>query len=439
MLGLSRRQLIKRLAAAFCIVGISWLALNYFVPSPPKTIAIATAFKGGAYELFGHRYEELLAKSKINLDVRLTNGSVENLRLLQDKNSGVQVAFVQGGISNGKQEPGVLSLGRINYQIFWLFYRATDTFEHLAQLKGKRVAVGPVGSATQVIAERVLTANGVTSDNTALSPLAGAPAIKALNEGKVDVIFLAFAPDAPVIQTLLHDPNIKLMNLQRVDALTRIFPYLVKLVMPQGVIDLAHNIPATDVTLIGTTNAVLVRADLHPELIYLLARTLQETHSEAGLFQKVGEFPSQTDPEYPVADNALDFYKNGPSFLHRYLPFWAATYIRRIIAIFVGAIAIILPLFNYLPKAYMWFVRENMSKLYRRLRIIEKGLQTELTVSQVASFQNDLETIDKAASHLMVPTRHSALLFSIKVHINLIRTRLAARLVELRSHIAKVA
>jgi hypothetical protein len=105
----------------------------------------------------------------------------------------------------------------------------------------------------------------------------------------------------------------------------------------------------------------------------------------------------------------------------------------------VGAIAIILRLFNYLPKLYMWVVRENMSKLYRRLRIIEKGLQTELTVPQVASFQNDLETIDKAASHLMVPTRHSALLFSIKVHINLIRTRLAARLAELRSQTVKVA
>src|SRR5271169_4889471 len=166
MLALSWRQLFKGLAAIVCIVGISWLALNYFVPSPPKKIAISTAFKGGAYELFGHRYQEILAESHVNLDVRLTNGSVENLRLLQDKKSGVQVAFVQGGISNGKREPGVLSLGRINYQIFWLFYRATDTFEHLAQLKGKRVAVGPVGSATQVIAERVLTANGVTSDNT---------------------------------------------------------------------------------------------------------------------------------------------------------------------------------------------------------------------------------------------------------------------------------
>ena len=208
----SRWSLFKGLAAILSIAALSWLALNYLVPSPPKKIAISTAFKGGAYELFGHRYEQILAELHITLDVRLTNGSVENLKLLQDKASDVQVAFVQGGISNGKQEPGVLSLGRVNYQLFWLFYRASDTFEHLAQLKGKRVAVGPVGSATQVVAERVLVANGVTSENTALSPLTGMPAIKALNEGKVDVVFLAFAPYAPVIQTLLHDLNVKVMS-----------------------------------------------------------------------------------------------------------------------------------------------------------------------------------------------------------------------------------
>jgi TRAP transporter TAXI family solute receptor len=381
----------------------------------------------------------LLADSHVNLDVRLTKGSVENLSLLQDKKSDTQVAFVQGGISDGKQEPGVLSLGRVNYQLFWVFYRASDTFDHLAQLKGKRVVVGPIGSATQVIAAKILAAVGVTSDNSTLSPLAGAPAIKALNEDNVDVIFLAFAPDAPVIQLLLHNSNFKLMNMQRVEALTRIFPYLVKLVMPQGVIDFEHNIPAADVTMIGTTNAVLVRKDLHPETIYLLAQALLETHSEAGLFQRVGEFPSQIDPEYPMAAGAVDYYKNGPSLLYRYVPFWAVNYLRRVIAIFVAAIAIILPLFNYAPKLYMWIVRENMSKLYRRLRIIEKGLQTELTVAQVSGFQNDLENIDNAASHLHVPTRHSSLLFGIKVHINLIRTRLAARLNELRSRTTKAA
>src|ERR1035437_9558795 len=49
MFGFSRRQLFKTLAAIFCILGISWFALDYFVPSPPSKITIATAFKGSTF------------------------------------------------------------------------------------------------------------------------------------------------------------------------------------------------------------------------------------------------------------------------------------------------------------------------------------------------------------------------------------------------------
>ena len=179
MLRFSRWDLFKGLAAIVCIVGIVSLTLIYFFPAPPSKISIATAFKGGAYELFGHRYQQILARSDVNSGVRLTDGSVENLKLLEDRNSGVDVAFVQGGISNSNQVPGLLSLGRINYQLFWVFYRATETFDHLAQLKGKRIAVGPVGSGTQAVAAKVLGVSGVTAINRTALPLAGQNAVNA--------------------------------------------------------------------------------------------------------------------------------------------------------------------------------------------------------------------------------------------------------------------
>jgi TRAP transporter TAXI family solute receptor len=307
MLRFSRWHLFKGLAAIVCVVSTVLFALIYFFPAPPSKISIATAFKGGAYELFGHRYQQILARSGVRAEVLLTDGSVENLKLLEDQNSGVQVAFVQGGVSNSNQASEVLSLGRINYQLFWVFYRATEKLDDLVQLKGKRIAVGPVGSGTEVVAAKVLSVSGVNAETATLLPLAGQNAVKALNDGRADAIFLAFAPDAPVIQGLLRDPNVRLMSFPRGEALTRIFPFLVRLVLPQGVIDFEKNIPAADVPLIGTTNAVLVRNDIHPALVGLLAQALKETHSEAGLFQRVEEFPTQIDPEYPVAAGAIDF------------------------------------------------------------------------------------------------------------------------------------
>lgn len=99
------------------------------------------------------------------------------------------------------------------------------------------------------------------------------------------------------------------------EALARVYPFLARLVLPQGVIE--RNIPANDVSLIANTNAVVVRKNLHPGLIYLLAQALSEEHSAARIFQRAGDFPTMTDPEFPVVQNAVDFYKNGPSLLDR--------------------------------------------------------------------------------------------------------------------------
>jgi hypothetical protein len=102
----------------------------------------------------------------------------------------------------------------------------------------------------------------------------------------------------------------------------------------------------------------------------------------------------------------------------------------------LAGVAIFFPLFNYAPKLYLWFMRERMSKIYRRLRFIEKALQTELAGPQLETLQSDLPNVDKVASSLWVPVRHSGLFFSLKVHIDLMQTRLASRLDEVRSKTA---
>lgn len=303
--------------------------------------------------MFGNRYKEILGRAHVDLEVRLTDGAGKNLRLLQDNKANVHVGIVGGGASNAKLSPDVISLGRINYQPFWIFYRSKEIWSDLTSVRGKRIAVGPVGSGTRIVAEKVLGISGVAPEAEKLLPIFGPPAVKALVEGNVDAVFFPGTLDSPIIQTLLKDPEIKLMNLPRVEALTRIYPFLVRLILPAGVIDFANNIPETNVNIIGTTNAAVVRKDLHPQIIHLLAQALVEVHGDAGLFQRANEFPTQTDPEYPMAESARDFYKNGPSFLHRYLPFWIASYAQRIIAVLVATIAIVLPVFNYAPKLYL--------------------------------------------------------------------------------------
>jgi TRAP transporter TAXI family solute receptor len=437
MLGFGRWHLFKGLATIFGILAITSLALVYFIPAPPKKISIATAFKGGAYELFGNRYKEILARSGIAVEVLLTEGSGENLRLLQ--NGKTQVGIVGGGVSNAKASPYVVSLGRISYQPFWIFYRASETWPDLTFLQGKRIAVGPVGSATRVLADRLLSIAGVSSQSETLLPIFGPPAVTAMIEGKADATFLPGALDSPLVQAMLRNPGIRLMNIERAEAITRLYPFLVKLVLPAGVIDFANRVPATDVTIVGITNAVLVRKDLDPEIVRLLAQAMVEVHGGAGVFERAGEFPTQTDPEYSFSEAALEYYRNGPSFLNSHVPFWLTIHIRRLTAVLLAVFAILFPIILYTPKLYRWIVREQMLKLYRGLRRVENGLQNELSSFQVIELQRQLEDIDRAASVLWIPNRHSDMFFSFKIHTNLIRTRLAARLVEARSQEAKAA
>jgi len=176
------------LAAIFCILGISWLALDYFVPSPPSKITIATAFKGSTFDYFGQRYRERLARAGVKVELRETAGVLENLRLLQDPKSGVHIAFATGDVSDSSNAPGLLSLGPIFTDPFWIFYSSTEPIDRLPQLKGKHIAVGPIGSGARYSAEKILGKGGVNAETATLLPFAGIDAVGALKDGKVDAV-----------------------------------------------------------------------------------------------------------------------------------------------------------------------------------------------------------------------------------------------------------
>jgi TRAP-type uncharacterized transport system substrate-binding protein len=396
-----------------------------------------SVIKGTTYDFYAQRYRERFARANVKLEFRESPGSVETLGLLQDAVSGVQFAFMYGGTSDGEHTPGLLSLGIVYNNPFWVFYSSAEAFDRLSQLKGKRIAVGPAGTAVRKAAEQVFGTDGVTATTATFLPIAGTAAVEALRGGKADAYWIASAPESPAIQTMLRMPNVRLMSFARADALTRIFPDLVRLTLPQGVFDIAADIPPNDVTLIATTVRILIRDDLHPQIVSLMLQTLIKEHGGPGIFQRVGEFPTQTDPEYPMAASVTDFYKNGPSLLQRHLPLWLTVHVQRAIAVLVAAIAIGIPLFNFAPKLYLWFVKSYMAKLYRRLRVVEKASQAELTVAQAVALQTELESIDRAAS--ILPMRHSDLFLEFNRHIESARARLVSRLVEMRSQTAKSA
>jgi len=157
---LSLRDLIAT-SGPFVLLAIALLAAAYWIldPSPPRHVVLATGSAQGAYAEFGKRYAELLAADGIKVELRTTEGSAENLKLLRDPDSGVDIAFVQGGADTrrGRNEDaaaGLVSLGSMFYEPVWFFYREEAAlrllggrpFESLAQLPGWKLNIGPAGS-----------------------------------------------------------------------------------------------------------------------------------------------------------------------------------------------------------------------------------------------------------------------------------------------------
>ena len=154
--------------------------------------------------------------------------------------------------------------------------------------------------------EKILGISGVNAENSTLLNLSTQRAEAALDDGQIDALFLPIALDAPILLTLLKNRRLRPMSFTEAEAVTRIFPFLARLVLPRAVIDFERIIPSTDLVLIGTPNVVLVRNDIHPALIDLLAQAIVEAHGKPGIFQQAGEFPTLIDPEYPLAPSARD-------------------------------------------------------------------------------------------------------------------------------------
>ena len=421
-----REWLLTAGPAVLLVLAAFALTLRFTDPGPPKIVAMTTGGETGAYYAFGKRYAEILARSGVKLDVRSSAGSVENLVRLKDQSSGVGIALLQGGIGNSKDTPGVNSLGRVFHEPLWVFYRG-DTIDKLGQLKGKRIAVGAEGSGTRVLAMALLQANEISEGTAVLSPLTAQPAADALKAGLLDAVFLALAPQAPLIQQLLRSSDFKLMNFSQADAYAKLYPYLAKLTLPQGVIDLVANIPAQDVTLVAPTAVLVAREDVHPAIVALLAEAAQDVHGKVSLFAKPGEFPTATDPDFNMDADALRFYKSGPTFWKRIFPFWIANLVERLVVFLVPLLTILLPLSKAVPALYRWRVRQRMLVRYKQMKGIEARVADLPIGASTAGVVSELDALEEAVSRMPVPTQFSEQYYDLRSHLTHVRQRLAAR------------
>jgi TRAP transporter TAXI family solute receptor len=424
------RDLLFALTPALLIaIAAVWFAVKFFRPAPPDTIVITTGAPEGAYQAFAQKYRAILARDQVKLELRLSAGSVENLDRLRDPASAESVAFVQGGTGNSERAPGLVSLGSLYYEPLWIFYRAPRVLSTVRGLRGMKIAIGASNSGTQALALHLLEANDMTQLPTRTVALGGLQAVDALLEGEVGAALFVAAPDSLVVQRIVGAPGIRLMSLTEADAYTRRFPYLSRLILPKGVFDLVAQVPPQDITLLSSTANLVVKEELHPALAYLLLRAASEVHSRPGVFEHQNEFPAPRDADFPLSVEAQRYYRSGPPFLQRYLPYWGANLVERLWVMLLPVVAILFPLFRLVPPLYRWRVRSRIYRRYARLKEIELDLDEKQSAGALREMLERLDGIERAVNRIQTPLAYSENLYSFRQHIDLVRQRIQQRLV----------
>jgi TRAP transporter TAXI family solute receptor len=217
----SLRDLIIVMAPlALIAIAAFWIAYQFVQPAPPKRLTMTTGAEGGAYRAFAERYREILSRNGIDLQLLPSSGSIENLRRLEDENSGVDVGLVQSGSRSEGDTAGLVSLGSLYYEPLWVFYRGRNALDRLSQLHGKRVSIGAEGSGIRRLALQLLAANDAAKQPTVLLDLGMSDAAEALQRREIDALFIIAGPDSPVVQKLLRAAFVP-FSLQRRSAARR--------------------------------------------------------------------------------------------------------------------------------------------------------------------------------------------------------------------------
>jgi hypothetical protein len=320
--------------------------------------------------------------------------------------------------------PELALLGATYYEPVWIFYRGAADIQRIGEFKGKHIAIGPAGSGTRHLASVLLRANGLSAPQGDLAELTGMAAASALQEERLDMVVLLASPRAPAVEALLRDERVRLLSFQRADAYTRYFPYLSAILLPMGSIDLERNLPPADIRLLATTANLMVRDNLHPAIAELLAAAAKEVHSAPGLFNREDEFPSARNSNFPKNEVAERFYRSGPPFLQRYLPFWAAVFVDRMLVFLVPIIALLLPLMRIAPALYSWRVGSRIYRHYGELKFLEQEVGSEPAPEKIAEYLARLDAIESRVNRLRIPLAFHEHMYTLRSHIDFVRERL---------------
>lgn len=419
IMGISWRDLlITAIPIALLIVGVSWITLHLFSPAPPKEITILGGPAGSSFQLNAQRYAKIISTHGIKVNVIETEGSENNLEILQDKKKKADVAFVQNDSSLDEKEQEIddlMSLGTVWVQPLLVLYKGQQDLSYIIQLKGKRVALGPEETAIHQFVDQVLLENGMRTADMKTVILEPEEAIHALASSKVDAIFLnGELVTVERIHEIMEIPHVKIMSFQQAAGYTRVFRFLSEIDIPEGGFDLSKNIPNRETKLIGSSVELIARDTLHPALSDLIVEAARQVNGKPNMFRNKNEFPKLTEHTIKISEEAKRYFVSGAPFLYKKLPFWLASVLDRIVILILPLLIVLVPASKVIGPIYKW---------YGALMKIEHELTKKLSKEAGSAVVDEINEIQERVNQVNLPLAFANELYALREHIEYVKAR----------------
>ncbi|SMC30745.1 TAXI family TRAP transporter solute-binding subunit [Polynucleobacter kasalickyi] len=403
------------------------IGLTVIVPAPPKFIRIAAGSEDSSSFVTANRIKNEIEKYGIKVEIITTKGNLENVALLEKPKSSVSLAIIQSGTFKQVEHPELESIANLYLTPLLAIYRK-DAFqkqpEFMRDFVGKNISIGPAeGNAsllfrqlTELSAAKGKFVTGVQKDYDILKSL------QALERKQIDVLFVVERPDEEEeLLAALKNPNFGIFNLTKAFA----YPSRIKtskvIEIPRATFSLQNNIPPNDIRTIGVSAELVAQKGINPAITGLLLDIIARTESPRSILQKEKEYPNDRELSFEQNEDSVRYFKNGPSFLNKYLPFWVAVWGDRLLKILIPILAVLIPVINFYPQIVAFRTKQKLHAIYKELHQIEHDVEMH---HDKLSLTERLISVEMKATQLHLPELDTKSIFDLRENIQFVKAQL---------------
>jgi len=287
------------------------------------TYSIATGGPAGLYYPFGGGMASIWSRHlpTVNVKAEVTGGSVTNVIQVArgESEMGIAMADVVTNAYRGAgrfPEPLPLRVLFTAYpNIVHILTLADSGIDSVADMVGRRVSMGAVGSGTAVAAENILTGLGLELDSVATTYLSFGGTTTALKDGTIDAGFVVGGLGIAAVTELAVTRELKLVVLSSAEValINSQRPAYSGYVIPGATYKGTDN----DTRALGIWSAVVVHRDMPESLAYQLTCTLYAHHAQLLKVSPVAHATTVANihqlPAVPLHPGTQRFLDNGAS------------------------------------------------------------------------------------------------------------------------------